>query len=216
MPLWTMWTHLLETALGFLGAHLGLSEAAAIIALTLMARTALMPVSLTAAYKAQKNKEAMERLKPELEKLRERLKDNQAELAAQTMALYRQHGITFMDKVSVLNMGSQGLFGLGIFQVLKRMVFSSRFLWIPNLARPDLALTILVGALMLLGTALMPGATGNASMLLMIGIPVVISVIAVATLPSALGLYWATSNAVTVVQALALRGLLARRRPLTA
>lgn len=216
MELWTMWTHLLEAALGFLGAQLGFSEAVSIIVLTLIARGALMPVSLTAAYKAQKSKEAMERIKPALEALRATHKDNPSELAAQTMALYRQNGITFMDKVSVLNMGSQGIFGLGIFQVLKRTVFHSRFLWIPNLARPDLALTVLVGALMLLGTALMPGATGSTSMWLMIAVPVVISIIAVAALPSALGLYWATSNAVTVLQTLALRGLLARRRPLIA
>lgn len=216
MELWTMWTHLLEAALGFLGAHLGFSEAVSIIVLTLIARGALMPISLTAAYKAQKSKEAMERIKPALEALRETHQDNPSELAAQTMALYRQNGITFMDKVSVLNMGSQGIFGLGIFQVLKRTVFHSRFLWIPNLARPDLALTVLVGALMLLGTALMPGATGSTSLLLMIAVPVVISIIAVAALPSALGLYWATSNAVTVLQTLALRGLLARRRPLIA
>lgn len=216
MELWTMWTHLLEAALGFLGAQLGFSEAVSIIVLTLIARGALMPVSLTAAYKAQKSKEAMERIKPALEALRETHQDSPSELAAQTMALYRQNGITFMDKVSVLNMGSQGIFGLGIFQVLKRTVFNSRFLWISNLARPDLALTVLVGALMLLGTALMPGATGSTSMLLMIAVPVVISIIAVAALPSALGLYWATSNAVTVLQTLALRGLLARRRPLIA
>lgn len=216
MELWTIWTHLLEAALGFLGAQLGFSEAVSIIVLTLIARGALMPVSLTAAYKAQKSKEAMERIKPALEALRATHKDNPSELAAQTMALYRQNGITFMDKVSVLNMGSQGIFGLGIFQVLKRTVFNSRFLWIPNLARPDLALTVLVGALMLLGTALMPGATGSTSMWLMIAVPVVISIIAVAALPSALGLYWATSNAVTVLQTLALRGLLARRRPLIA
>jgi membrane protein insertase Oxa1/YidC/SpoIIIJ len=39
----------------------------------------------------------------------------------------------------------------------------------------------------------------------------VISVIFIAAMPSALGIYWATSNVCTVLQTLALRGLLARQ-----
>lgn len=216
MELWSIWTHLLEAILGFLAVHFGFSEAVAIIVLTLIARVAMMPVSLAAAYKMQKNKEAIERIKPALEELRKTFKDNPSELATRTMALYRKNGITFMDKMSMLNIGSQGVFGLGVFQVLNRMVFSSKFLWISNLARPDFLLTALVGALMLLSLVLMPGATADTSMLLMLAIPVLISVVAVAALPSALGIYWATSNAVTVVQTLALRGLLARQRYLAA
>jgi YidC/Oxa1 family membrane protein insertase len=216
MELWTLWTHLLEASVGSLATYFGFSEAVAIIVLTLIARLALMPVSLTAAYKMQVNKEAMNRIKPALEELRETFKDRPSELASRTMALYRENGISFLDKVSMLNLGSQGVFGLGVFQALNRMVFSSKFLWISNLAKPDFMLTVLVASLMLLGMLLMPGATADTSMLLMLAISVVISVIAVAALPSALGLYWATSNAVTVIQTLALRGLLARRRYLAA
>ena len=95
-------------------------------------------------------------------------------------------GIKFMDKISMLNIGSQGIFGIGIYQVLRRMVFRSRFWWISDLAKPDFLLTLLVGVLMLLGMALMPDANHNTSMLFMLAVPVVISVIAVATLPSAM------------------------------
>jgi YidC/Oxa1 family membrane protein insertase len=160
----------------------------------------------------QKNKYAIDRIKPALEELRKKYKDNPHELATQTMQLYRDNGIKFMDKISLLNIGSQGIFGIGIYQVLRRMVFRTRFWWITDLAKPDFLLTVLVGALILLGMSLMPDANHNASMLFMLAVPVVISVIAVATLPSAIGIYWATSNAVTVVQTLALRGLLTRDR----
>lgn len=216
MELWTMWTHLLEAGVGLIAAQLGLSEAVAIIVLTLIARAAMMPVSLASAYRMQLNKEEVARLKPALEALRARLKSDPAELARQTMALYRDNGIHFVDRLSLLNIGSQSVFGLGIFQALNRMSFHSKFLWIANLAKPDLWLTLLVGALMLLGMALMPGALHETNMLLMLAVAVVVSVVAIAALPSALGLYWATSNAVTVVQSLALRGLLARRQRLMA
>ena len=216
MELWQLWTHSLEAALALLAVQLGLSEALCIIALTLIVRAALMPVSLAAAYRQQMNKQALARLQPQLDELKLALKGQHAELARQTMALHRQHGIAMFDRLTLFNLFSQGLFGIGLFQVLRRAVFSSKFLWIANLGRPDLWLTVLVTLLMLLGMALMPGATSDTSLWLVLAIPVVISVVAVAALPSALGLYWATSNGVTVVQALALRGLLARHRPAAA
>lgn len=212
MEIWSLWTHTLDAALALLAANFGLSEALTIILLTLMVRLSLLPVSLTSAYRMQRNKEAMERVKPQLETLRQALQDQPRELATQTLALYREHGIVFMDKLSLLNLVSQSVFGIGIFQSLSRTVFQSKFLWIASLAKPDLWLTVLVTVLMLLGMALMPGATHDTSMLLMLAVPVVVSVVAVAALPSALGIYWATSNAVTLLQTLALRGLLARRR----
>lgn len=212
MEIWSLWTHTLDAALALLAANFGLSEALTIILLTLMVRLSLLPVSLTSAYRMQRNKEAMERIKPQLETLRKALQDQPRELATQTLALYREHGIVFLDKLSLLNLVSQSVFGIGIFQSLSRTVFQSKFLWIASLAKPDLWLTVLVTVLMLLGMALMPGATHDTSMLLMLAVPVVVSVVAVAALPSALGIYWATSNAVTLLQTLALRGLLARRR----
>ena len=211
MELWTMWTHALEAGIRLIAAQLGLSEALAIIVLTLIARAAMMPVSLASAYRMQINKQAVARLKPKLEALRERLKADPAELARQTMALYRDNGVRFVDKLALLNIGSQSVFGLGIFQALNRMSFHSKFLWIAHLAKPDLWLTLLVGALMLLGMALMPGALHETNMLLMLAVAVLVSVVAIAALPSALGLYWATSNAMTVLQTLLLRALLARR-----
>jgi len=212
MELWTMWTHLLEATIGSLAQNFGFSEAIGIIVFTLVARTVLMPLSLTAAYKMQKNKEIMNRIKPALADLRTTYKDNQAELAVRTMSLYRENGVKFIDKVSIINIGSQAVVGLGIFQTLKRMIFSSKFFWISNLAKPDFMLTVVVGVLMALGMALMPGVTADSSSLLMLVIPVIISVIAIAALPSALGIYWATSNFFTIVQTIALRVLLARRK----
>jgi YidC/Oxa1 family membrane protein insertase len=209
---WAEWLQLLDGSLSFLTTNVGLSEAMAIVVLTLVARAMMMPVSLGAAYRAQRNKQALERIKPALEQLRETFKDNPAELAARTMALYREQGIRFFDKLTLLNIGTQASFGLGAFQVLKRSAFASPFLWIASLAKPDVLLTLLVGALMLLSLSLMPGVGADASAWVMFAIPVLLSVVAVAALPSALGVYWATSNAVGVAQSLALRALLTKRR----
>lgn len=205
-----LWTHWLQSALGYLQVHFGLSEAVAIIALTLLARAVLLPVSLTSAYRMQLNRKAIARLKPQLDALREVHKDDPSEIARRTMALYRENGIAFFDRLSLLNIGSQSMLGLGLFRTLRQMVFHSRFVWITSLARPDVVLTALVAVLMAVGMALMPGMSPSTSSLLMIAVPIVLSVIALAALPSALGIYWAASNSATIVQTLALRGLLAR------
>jgi len=208
VELWTSWLSFLSSSLSLLSAQFGLSEAVAIITLTAVARLALMPVSLRAAYQGELSRRALERLKPELLKLRETFKDDRAQLSARTMQLYRDHGINPLGRWGLLNIGSQADFGIGVFQILQKADFTSRFLWIANLAKPDLWLTAVVTVLMLLGMALMPGTSMETPMALLLAIPLVIAVIAIATMPSAIGIYWATSNVFSVVQAVILRVIL--------
>ena len=66
MDLWYSWTTLLASALSLMTGPFGLSEAMAIILLTLMARATLMPVSLASALRMDANKQKMKRLKPEI------------------------------------------------------------------------------------------------------------------------------------------------------
>src|SRR5690606_3976064 len=87
MDIWTAWTNLLETSIIFLSGHLGLSEALAIIAFTLLARMVLMPLSFRAAYDTYQNQKAMRKAKPEIERLKEIYKDNPSEIAKKTMEL---------------------------------------------------------------------------------------------------------------------------------
>jgi YidC/Oxa1 family membrane protein insertase len=210
VELWTSWLSFLSSSLSLFSTHFGLSEAVAIIALTAVARLVLMPVSLRAAYQGELSRRALERLKPELLTLRETFKDDRAQLSARTMQLYRDHGINPLGRWGLLNIGSQAAFGIGVFQILQRADFSSRFLWITNLAKPDFWLTAVVTVLMLLGVALMPGTSMEVPMVLVLAIPLVIAVVAIAAMPSAIGIYWATSNAFTVLQAVILRAILPR------
>jgi YidC/Oxa1 family membrane protein insertase len=215
MEIWHLWTHAIAHVLGLATSQFGVSEAIAIIAVTLAARLAMFPLSFASAYKAQKNKVSMMRIKPQIEQLRERLKSDPAELARQTMTLYRDKGIHFFDKTTVLNMGTQSIVGLGFFQALKNISFNSKFLWITNIGKADIFLSIIVGALMFASMSLMPGAVEQSSLLLLL-IPVLISVFALISFPSAIGLYWATSNLVTVMQTLVLRWMMSRQTHLRA
>lgn len=209
MDIWTVWTNLLESGINMLSGHLGLSEALAIIVFTLLARLALMPLSFKAAYDTYRNQRAIRDAKPEIEGLKEVYKDNPSEIAKRTMALYKQRGIKFLGKSTVFNIGSQGLLGLGLFQTLKSMAFNSKFLWIPNLGKPDVFLAFAVGALMFASMALMPGSSEQVSLMILL-VPVVISMFVLVSFPSAVGVYWATSNFVTLGQAVYLRRVVNR------
>lgn len=216
MAPWSAWTQALQWALDFLGSQGGLSQALAIIVLTLLARAALMPLSLVSALRAQQRQEAMKRIQPEVEKLRETHAGDARELNRCLLALYRDNGIRFMDRLGLANLLTQGAFGIGLYQTLQGMVFGGRFLWIANLAKPDFWLTVLVGLLMAASMLLMPGVTDNpALMLALLLVPVLVSIFAVAALPSAVGIYWATSNVASLAQGLLLRAWMARRRAAT-
>ena len=211
MELWHVWTSLLQGALASLSTRFGVSEAVAIIVMTLVVRTLLMPVSLSASLRMETNKRKMQGLKPEIARLKVLHADDAAALASATMRLYREHGVGLLDRLTVANVATQALFGIGLFQVLRRATTSSRFLWIANLAKPDLLLTAIVALLMVLGMLLMPNMSAEPGALIMIGLVVAVATISIFALPSTVGLYWATSNAVTVMQTLALRALLRDR-----
>jgi YidC/Oxa1 family membrane protein insertase len=211
MNIWTLWTDGLAATLAMLSSHFGLSQAGAIIALTLAARLAIMPVSIGAALKADHNRRRIDALKPELEALRTRLKDDPRGLAEQTMSLYRREGVRFLDRLTLANLAAQGVVGFGMFRMLHKVKFNAAFLWIADIAKPDLLLALLTGAIMALALSLAPGLHPQMS-LAMLMIPVVISIISVATFPSAIGLYWASSNLVSLTQALVVRRIANRRQ----
>ncbi|WP_051264069.1 YidC/Oxa1 family membrane protein insertase [Teredinibacter turnerae] len=204
MEIWDIWTSFIASGIDFLSMYFGVSEALAIIIFTLLARIMLMPISLKSAYIMHKNKLAIERVKPEIERLRDIYSERPGELAKRTMAIYKEHGIKFLDKTSVINIGSQGILGLGIFQALRDMVFSSKFMWIADIAKPDVILAIIVGVFTLISMQMMPGAVEQQNLLIFL-IPAIVSMFVLVSFPSALGLYWATSNIVTILQTLALR-----------
>lgn len=213
MEIWNIWTSFITNGIDFFSMYFGVSEALAIIIFTLLARIMLMPISLKSAYMMHKNKLAIERVRPEIERLRDLYSENPGELAKRTMAIYKKHGIKFLDKTSVINIGSQGILGLGIFQALRDMVISSKFMWIADIAKPDVILAFVVGVLTFISMQMMPGAVEQQNLLVFL-IPAMVSMFVLVSFPSALGLYWATSNIVTIVQTLALRIIILKENQL--
>jgi len=215
MELWNIYVTAIAEGINFISLYFGISEALAIISFTLICRILLMPISLGSAYKTHKNKLAIEKIKPDIEIIRKRYKDDPAKMSKKTMSIYKKNGIKFLDRLTVVNIGSQGVLGLGIFQALKEAVFGSKFMWIASIAKPDFILALIVGFLTYLSMVVMPGTVEHQTMLLFI-LPAVISTIVLVSFPSALGLYWAASNVVTTIQMLILRVILRHEQHSTA
>ena len=144
MDVWSSFIGFISNTIMFLSAEVGLSQAVAIMLFTLLARLILSPINTKATINMFINKRKIIKLKPELEKIKLIYQDNPKEKAKRTMALYKKHQITLLDKTSIVNMTSQGILGFGIFQSLQQMVFNSKFAWIANIAKPDIALAFLV------------------------------------------------------------------------
>jgi YidC/Oxa1 family membrane protein insertase len=203
MDIWNFFTSFIVQSIEFFTHEVGVGEALAIILFTLIGRLLLMPINLVAMTNMYRNKKAISAIKPELDEIKVRYKDKPSEIAKSTMALYKKHNIKILDKNSAMNIASQGIFGFGMFQALQQIVFNSKFAWIANIAKPDVALAVFVGIITYFSMIMMPGSAEQTSILLFV-IPAIICIITLINFPSAIGLYWATSSVTSLLQSLML------------
>ena len=203
MEIWNTFTSIIIQSIEFINLEVGVSEAAAIILFTLIGRLILMPINLSAMTNMYRNKKALLVIKPELEKIKIKHQDNPSEAAKATMALYKKNNIKILDNTSIMNIASQGIFGLGMFQALQQIVFNSKFAWITNIAKPDVTLAFIVGAITYFSMLMLPGSAEQANVLMFI-IPAIICIVMLINFPSAIGLYWATSSTTSLLQSLML------------
>lgn len=208
MALWDTWVNFIINVISILSWQPGISEAVAIILFTLCIRLLLFPVSYRSAYNMYLNRQALEEIRPRIEKLRQRYRDDPAEFFRRQGKLYRDNDIKMMDRVSVYNMGLQGVVGIGTYQALRQLPFTSKFLWISNIAKPDFILAILVG-LLTVGMMLMsPGTSDQVPIIITM---MVISTVILLSVPSVVGIYWATSTVVSIIQTIILRRVTGKR-----
>jgi YidC/Oxa1 family membrane protein insertase len=215
MEVWSLFTSAIVQSIEFLTSEVGVGEAMAIILFTLLGRLVLMPINLLAMVNMYKNKKAIYAIKPELDKLKIVYKDKPGEIAKCTMELYKKHNINILDKNSVANIASQGIFGFGMFQALQQIVFNSKFAWIANIAKPDVFLALLVGVITYFSMIMMPGSAEQTSTLWFV-LPAILCIVTLINFPSALGLYWATSSVTSLLQSLLLNKYLKKQETLKA
>jgi YidC/Oxa1 family membrane protein insertase len=182
-----------------------------IILLTVVIKILFIPLT----QKSLKSMREMQKLQPEMAKLRERYKDKPEEMNKQVIELYRRHKVNPLG--GCLPMVLQIPVFIGLYQALLNAVElrHAPFVgWIEDLSAPDRLgawnlpfveppgvpiLTLLMGASMFLQQWMTPSGADPAQQRMMLIMPVIFTFMFI-NFPSGLTLYWLVNNVLTIAQ----------------
>jgi YidC/Oxa1 family membrane protein insertase len=187
-----------------LGAGLG------IVALTLVLRTVILPISWRVAYRGSIRQKKMVGLQPALARLKLECGDAPQVYAQRTLKLYQENGMTVMDWRSIFGSLVQMPLLLGVYQMLRAGANGARFLWVETLSRPDPWFAVLAGLATMLAMAANPDLPEHMRLLLIL-VPSILAAVAALKFCSALAVYWTVSNCYSAVQTSVLHYVVARR-----
>jgi YidC/Oxa1 family membrane protein insertase len=177
----------------------------AIILLTTAVKVVTIPLTQTTF----RNMREMQKIQPQMKKLQERFKDDQAALQKEMMELYRRHRVNPLS--GCLPMILQLPIFVGLYNALSSAIelrHAPFALWIKDLASPDRlvvagvgipVLTLLMGGSMLLQQWLSPQQGDPAQQRIMMLMPLVFTFMFI-NLPAGLVLYWLVNNVLTIAQ----------------
>ncbi|UKL01194.1 membrane protein insertase YidC [Brevibacillus brevis] len=182
-----------ESAL-ILGNNYGLG----ILVATIIIRIIVLPLMV----KQIKSSKKMQEIQPEMQKIRDKYKNDPQKAQAETMALFQKSGVNPL--AGCLPMLVQMPILIAFYHAIIRTteINSQTFMWLTlGQKDPYYILPIIAAITTYLQSKMMGQATqGNPQMQMMIVMmPLMILAIAV-TLPSALSLYWVYGNLFTIVQ----------------
>jgi YidC/Oxa1 family membrane protein insertase len=210
MELWTYWLAAIQSLLTFFTSQVGLGAGLGIVALTLVLRTAILPISWRVAYRGSIRQKKMLRLQPTLARLKLECGDVPRDYAQRTMKLYQEHGLSVMDWRGIFGSLVQMPLFLGVYQTLRAGANGARFLWVETLSRPDPWFALLAGLTTMLVMAANPDLPEHMRLLLIL-VPSILAAVAALKFCSALAVYWIVSNCYSAVQTGVLHHVLARR-----
>lgn len=188
----------------FAVAHVtGGSLGASILLVSTVLRIALLPLTIRMARRAREHQETLKRLEPELERIRRRHASDQQRMMEETVALHRNHGVGLLPRGTLGAM----LIQAPIYGALYRAITTGArsiggFLWIRDLAEPDIALAIVASIGAAISAKLDPGAAAASRAWIAAA---AITFVLAWRIAAGVGLYWVASSVVGVGQSLILR-----------
>lgn len=177
----------------------------AIIVLTALVKVATVPLTQTTF----RNMREMQKLAPQIAKLRDRYKDDQAALQKETMELYRRHRVNPLS--GCLPMLLQIPIFVGLYNALVHAIelrHAPFALWIDDLSAPDRlmvagfgvpVLTLLMGGSMFLQQWLSPPQGDPTQQRIMMLMPIMFTFMFIG-FPAGLVLYWLVNNLLGIAQ----------------
>jgi YidC/Oxa1 family membrane protein insertase len=194
----------LMRAVLFAVAHVtGGSLGTSILIVSTVIRIALLPLTIRIARRAREHQQTLKELEPELERIRRRHAADQQRVIEETMALHRKHGLGLLPRGTLGAMLVQA----PIYGALYRAITTGvrrvgGFLWMRDLAEPDIVLAIAASILTVISAKVDAGAA-TPSRAWIAG--AAITFVFAWRIAAGVGLYWVASSAVGVGQSLILR-----------
>jgi YidC/Oxa1 family membrane protein insertase len=178
---------------------------AGILAVTFLARLALLPLGIRMARAADRQQRAMARVQPALQALRQRYKNDPTRLAEETNRLMAREGASPFSVAGCLGALVQAPVFLALYSSVRQASMAGgRFLWIRSLAKPDWPLAIIATAFTVLAAAA-GGSAPSQNRPLMLSISAAVTMIALTKMAAGVGLYWALSSLFGAVQSWAVQ-----------
>jgi YidC/Oxa1 family membrane protein insertase len=181
-----------------------------IILLTVLLKILTAPLT----HKSYASMKQMQKLQPQMERLKEKFKDDREKLNKEIMEMYRRNGVNPLG--GCLPMVVQFPVFIGLYNALYIPIElrHAPFLWINDLSKPDWqslpfefagwhlgvpVLTILMGASMFIQQWMTPTAGDPNQRKLMLMMPLIFTFMFV-TFPAGLTIYWLINNVLSIAQ----------------
>jgi YidC/Oxa1 family membrane protein insertase len=204
--LWGGFLEIFQVSLFWLTQFYGGQLASAIVTFSLLARVALLPVTVRLALRARAQARSLQKIRPQLEGVRARWAKDPQRLMKESRAVYEREGVRPLD-VGLLKGGlAQTPVFLGLFQAVRAALAQpgagQPFLWIANLSRPDVGVAVLAMSLMGLSTA---AGASQAQPNWAFAVPVISGGVMALMFSAGFGLYLASTGLVGTLQGLIVR-----------
>lgn len=202
---WAPFVDLVYALLVVVSTALGGSMGWAIALVSLAVRVALLPLTLRMAYRGLEARATLKRLEPELKRLRERHGKDPARLLEETTRVYQKHGVKIVDGRSLASTILQAPIVLGLFGAIQRgLGEGGSFLWIRNIAVPDLPLAATCALVTAASSWLAPDVPASQRVAITI-LPAVLTVLFLSRLAAGLSIYAFAQGVVGLGQAVLVR-----------
>jgi YidC/Oxa1 family membrane protein insertase len=185
---------------------------AGILAVTFLARLALLPVTLRLARLTSAHQKAMQRLQPDLDELKRRYASDPRRLHEETQKTFSRAGISPVPIAGCLGALAQAPALIALYSAVRRVaMMGGPFAWIRNISQPNVILTVVVAAIGTLGTLVGPPPSAENRTVLML-LPTIVTMLVLWKMAAGVALYWGMSNAFSVAQGLAINAGRVRSR----
>jgi YidC/Oxa1 family membrane protein insertase len=200
MVVWHQFVEILRESIFAYAQACNGNVGAGILAVTFLARLALLPLGIRIAKAAAAHQQAMARIQPQLDALRKIHGDNPRRLSEETRRVMSREGIAPVPLAGCFGSLAQVPVFVAMYSAVGDAAASGgRFLWIRNLAQPDWLLA--AGATLLTVVATGTGVTTPAqSRSLLLGLSALVTLMALSKMSAGVGLYWGLSSLFGAVQ----------------